>query len=634
MYSFNIDIISYNTFKELLAVVSTFKGFLGEICNDARTEFCKKPTDKKPDLALSYILSDITMCYKQLKYSLSVNTYEGQCFMLTFICLRDYTIEFNDLIYLVTSDERFSRNGFLRKTIFENISQISKNANISNESNYLLLNKLQFDYELQSKYLALLYNYMLLVVKSDHLITDEEKQWLDNLRQKRESISEPSTQNCRGNVTNVNNSTQNTQNIVYQEDPFKDLSDLIGLSSVKTEINNLSNLVKMQKMRESRGIKTSSVSYHCVFTGNPGTGKTTVARIVAEIYKQLGVLKKGHLIETDRSGLVAEYVGQTAPKTNAIIDSALDGVLFIDEAYSLIQGGNSDYGKEAIATLLKRMEDNRDRLVVILAGYTKEMRDFINSNSGLQSRFNRYIEFPDYNSDELMRIFEYTAGKNEFVVSERAKAKIREVIQEEESHKDQNFGNARFVRNLFEKIITEQAGRLTKEENITNEKLTKIEEEDVVAVLSYYFKREYINDSDINNSQDTTREISEEKGWDLLIKNWTEKGWYYDVLDDGFFVRLEEDIRIDFGYYQGHYYMQARYKEDCDFSTQMKNEYRGRRNYGSWWKFLDEPFFDMERGSFMKTLEINDALQKYVDYWVNKLMQNLMNYHINQTITS
>ena len=184
-------------------------------------------------------------------------------------------------------------------------------------------------------------------------------------------------------------------------------------------------------------------------------------------------------METDRSGLVAEYVGQTAPKTNAIIDKAIDGVLFIDEAYSLVQGGQNDFGKEAISTLLKRMEDDRDRLVVILAGYPKEMSDFINSNSGLQSRFNRYIDFPDYTSEELLQIFQFIMKKNDCVASDVAIEKVRDYIVSEVSHKDQNFGNARFIRNLFEKVITQQANRLTLETSITNEMLSRIEEEDI-----------------------------------------------------------------------------------------------------------------------------------------------------------
>ena len=270
------------------------------------------------------------------------------------------------------------------------------------------------------------------------------------------------------------------QNNEVGKDHVEELSKLIGLANVKKEINDLYNLVKVQKMRESNGMKVSDISYHCVFTGNPGTGKTTVARIVAGIYKELGVIKKGHLVETDRSGMVGEYVGQTAPKTNAIIDSALDGVLFIDEAYSLTQGGQNDFGMEAISTLLKRMEDDRNRLVVILAGYTKEMEDCIKANSGLQSRFNHFIEFPDYTSEELMQIFNFIAKKNDYIISEGANSKIALIIDDAVKHKDEYFGNARYVRNLFEKIITQQANRISYGTKITNEMLAMIEEADVI----------------------------------------------------------------------------------------------------------------------------------------------------------
>ncbi len=258
-----------------------------------------------------------------------------------------------------------------------------------------------------------------------------------------------------------------------------ELDSLIGLNSVKKEVQTLTNFIKIQQKRAEQGLKSSSVSYHCVFTGNPGTGKTTVARIVADIYKNLGVLKKGHLVETDRAGLVAEYVGQTAVKTNKIIDSALDGVLFIDEAYSLVGGGESDYGKEAIATLLKRMEDDRERLVVILAGYTKDMKQFIDSNPGLQSRFNRYIEFPDYTSNELYQIFALNLKKYDYHITDDAKAALQHFFEEAVAHKDANFGNGRFVRNIFEKVLEHQANRLASESNLTTERLSEITIEDL-----------------------------------------------------------------------------------------------------------------------------------------------------------
>lgn len=252
-----------------------------------------------------------------------------------------------------------------------------------------------------------------------------------------------------------------------------ELDALVGLASVKEEIKTLSNFIKIQQKRKEQGLKSSSVSYHCVFTGNPGTGKTTVARIVAQIYKDLGILSKGHLVETDRAGLVAEYVGQTAVKTNKIIDSALDGVLFIDEAYSLI-GTGQDYGKEAIATLLKRMEDNRDRLVVILAGYSKEMQDFINTNPGLQSRFNRYIEFPDYSAEELLQIFEKNVEKFDYKLQNEVRQAMKEFFHNAVENKDANFGNARFVRNIFEKTLEKQANRLSTDLDLDTNELTLI----------------------------------------------------------------------------------------------------------------------------------------------------------------
>ena len=239
----------------------------------------------------------------------------------------------------------------------------------------------------------------------------------------------------------------------------------------------------MKLKRDEMGMKSPNLSLHCVFTGNPGTGKTTVARILAGIYKDLGILKSGHLVETDRSGLVAEYVGQTAVKTNKIIDEALDGVLFIDEAYSLVQGGKEDYGSEAIATLLKRMEDDRDRLVVILTGYTNEIETFINSNPGLRSRFNRYIHFDDYSAEELFKIFLLNAEKNEYKLTEEAKTFLSKKLEEVIKNKQKDFGNARYIRNLFEKTIEAQANRLAIKPNVTKEMLTEIQLVDLKNVI-------------------------------------------------------------------------------------------------------------------------------------------------------
>ena len=261
--------------------------------------------------------------------------------------------------------------------------------------------------------------------------------------------------------------------------PYEELEGLIGLNNVKHEIKTLANLVKVQQARKEEGLKNSTLSYHLVFTGNPGTGKTTIARIIASIYKDLKILKKGHLVETDRSGLVAEYLGQTAVKTNAVIDTALDGVLFIDEAYSLTDE-NDSYGKEAVATLLKRMEDDRDRLVVILAGYTENMTHFIMTNPGLESRFNKYIEFTDYNAEELFQIFMRLAHKYDYLVDEEAQHIIKDLINIEIESKDKQFGNARFVRNLFENILANQANRLANNNTLSSESLRTIVKEDCV----------------------------------------------------------------------------------------------------------------------------------------------------------
>jgi len=274
-------------------------------------------------------------------------------------------------------------------------------------------------------------------------------------------------------------STPVTVNEAIEGDPYEELNSLIGLESVKEEVNSLVNLVKIQKKREAQGMKNSSMSYHCVFTGSPGTGKTTVARILARIYKDLGVLKSGHLVETDRSGLVAGYLGQTATKTNAVIDSALNGVLFIDEAYALTENSQDSYGDEAIATLLKRMEDDRDKLVVIVAGYTDEMKRFIDSNPGLQSRFTRYIDFPDYSADELYKIYLMRAKKYSYVLSDEADEFLRSALDETVRNKSRNFGNARYVRNLFEKCITNQANRLAKKSDPTDQELSELTIEDV-----------------------------------------------------------------------------------------------------------------------------------------------------------
>ena len=258
------------------------------------------------------------------------------------------------------------------------------------------------------------------------------------------------------------------------------LDELVGLQEIKDSVRSLINLVKVRKLREAEGLQVPPMSLHMVYMGNPGTGKTTVARIMAQLYKAIGVLTKGHLVETDRGGLVAGFVGQTAIKTSDVVKSALGGILFIDEAYALAPpDASNDFGREAIETLLKLMEDNRDDLVVIVAGYDELMERFISSNPGLESRFNRYFSFPDYNADEMLTIFEGLCKKHEYTLTEDAATKVKELLGSMYALRDTNFGNARDVRNLFEDIVASHADRVSALETPTREDLAGVQAEDV-----------------------------------------------------------------------------------------------------------------------------------------------------------
>lgn len=345
----------------------------------------------------------------------------------------------------------------------------------------LYLPKYFRDSEFFDKIAACYYRFSLIMTHADGIQTEIMKSEVENLKKIYSEIYgrevTPVSSSSTGSGDIQNSQGDNTESL---DEIMLKLNSLIGMERVKEDVKTLINFIRVQKARIERGLAKTNISLHTVFYGPPGTGKTTVARLIGKIFQAMGLLEKGHLVEVDRSGLVAGYVGQTAEKVDNVVKDAMDGVLFIDEAYTLKpENDGSDYGQEAIDSLLKRMEDNREKLVVIVAGYKDEMDRFLNSNPGMKSRFNRYFYFDNYKPEELLLIFKKMIKDGSYTITPGGEIKLLSLLTTQFNNKDKTFGNGRLVRNIFEKCVERQANRLASLSSFTDSDLISLEESDI-----------------------------------------------------------------------------------------------------------------------------------------------------------
>jgi len=363
----------------------------------------------------------------------------------------------------------------------------SKESGMLRSLEYLRLFDKQENSSHFDKMAAVFYSFAQIVIKADGIASEVRARRLQKIR--RIIYGEDRTASADG-VRTVKDRTRQSARIQTEEQEetlegvMESIDRLIGMAKVKEQVRTFVNLIKVHQERKRRGLPVTQFSMHAVFYGPPGTGKTTIARYLGKVYKCLGLLESGHMVETDRAGLVAGYVGQTAIQVNETVQEALDGVLFIDEAYALspAESHGKDFGQEAIDTLIKRMEDHRDRLVVIVAGYPDEMQRFIDSNPGLKSRFNRYFYFDHYSPEELMQILNIFTENALFTLTKPARRAMLTLLTELHEQRDKSFGNGRLVRNLFEKTVEKQANRISSISSLTDEILCSITKKDIPTV--------------------------------------------------------------------------------------------------------------------------------------------------------
>lgn len=412
------------------------------------------------------MISDIIQTYNEV----AINENEKSKFTLAYFF--DY-LQGKDLAKGITIQRL---NQMTTNTLFlENIEKIKAAKYIHTNTEYTgeylipaILFRMQHNFFMKSG--NSIYRFATIIAKADGNVNDEEKRALKKVLEK---TSKPKVKTSGVSTNSI--PAGDTLEAVMNE-----LDLLIGLEEVKKSIKELANLLKVQKIRTEKGMPNIEIGLHAVFMGPPGTGKTTIARLLGRLYKHLGYLEKGHLIETDRAGMVAGYVGQTAIKVNDIVNESIEGVLFIDEAYSLnTQDGGRDFGSEAVDALLKRMEDLRNQLVVVVAGYPEPMKFFVESNPGLRSRFNRFFNFNHFLPLQLLQIFESFSKKTDFLLKDDAKDKLLDTFEMLYEKRDAGFGNARVVRNLFERCIQNQANRIVNIAEVTKEILQNIEAVDI-----------------------------------------------------------------------------------------------------------------------------------------------------------
>lgn len=457
-----------NYHLDLINKLQNDRGFINAIYHSTNI---KEETFGSEESMFDYLfVLDLMKCFSIISDISDFNSIEA--FALLFTMSKKYGFELEDynnhhLIYDTELILKF-------KSVYNSIKDTLHLDVKQNETFRLSMALSMYDKKLQGAYLSSLYRFSHIVANIDGKITPNEELAL-------KKILDLTSENHPNNE-NFENKIDDGLSESFKKDletSINELNELIGLSSVKNQIISLINYLKVQNLRKEEGLKISTLNYHIVFTGNPGTGKTTVARLLANIYKNLGVLQKGHFIETDRSGLVGEYLGQTAIKVNKLVDEALDGILFIDEAYSLINSEQDSYGKEAVSTLIKRMEDDRSRIIIILAGYSTEIELFLNTNPGLKSRFNRFIDFVDYTPDELLQIFDSMCVKLDYKLSSDGRTNLNTFITKSYSNRTENFANGRFVRNLFEKVLENHANRIANELEIDSHNLITISQKDI-----------------------------------------------------------------------------------------------------------------------------------------------------------